>query len=476
MAGGYHLTEITKGVLGELSKIQEELDELKDAEAQNSKVMIGCELSDLYGAIEAYAEKYNLSMDDLSNMSEITKRAFAKGERLNSVSNTSNHLKVSYTNELAVEMREKHVEEMAIINKESVKDKLVKFLSKAKIFYDHGQRYSNHNPSDFLVIEYKNVGWIITLSRSAKLSFSKLNDQELYFMLLTGSININEELVKETLSNEIDLTQNTNVEISAHNKCYETSMIAYRTNGFSLYDALLERDTNSNYTSHYSSPLSVDFSLIGKIVEYDLGTNLLNENIIQYVNRRDFFNLEQYTPKYFSSSNVSNDHLVRFNEMTIQQFNYKFSHGVLIIEHKNDNRGVILPVEFKNNRGDLTGEFVVNLDVNRTYNFNVQCGTVGITCDLDAKFCPISDSGTSFRISSADSVKIDYEVSESDMLIDSYPFIDYTGKILNSKDTSQSESLKHMIIGFINKDVYLREFLIDIYDSYIEYLADGDRT
>ena len=42
----YHLTEIAKGVLGELSKIQEELDEVKDAENQQNKIMIGCELSD----------------------------------------------------------------------------------------------------------------------------------------------------------------------------------------------------------------------------------------------------------------------------------------------------------------------------------------------------------------------------------------------------------------------------------------------
>lgn len=474
MAGGYHLTEITKGVLGELSKIQEELDELKDAENQNSKVMIGCELSDLYGAIEAYAEKYNLSMNDLANMSEITKRAFAQGERLNSDTNTK--LKASYPIELALKMRKAHEEDIAIINKESDKEKLVKFLSKAKIIYDHGQRYSNHRPSDFLIIEYKNVGWIITLTRFAELSFSKLNNQELYLMLLTGSININDDLVKETCSNEVDLTQNTNVRISAHNKCYETSIISYRTNGFSLYDSLIEQDINTAYTACYSSPLSVDFAIIGKVVEYDLGTNLLNENIMQYVNRNEFFNLEQYIPKYFSNNNVSNDNLVRFNDTSIDKFNYKFSHGVLIIEHKNANQGVILPVEFKNIHGQLNGEFIINLDVNKTYNFNVQCGNVGITCDLDDKFCPISDSGTSFKISSADSAKISYQVFQEDLIVESYPVIDYTGKILHNKDTSQSDALKHMVINFINKDVYLREFLIDIMWSYDEYLADGDRT
>lgn len=78
----YHLTEIAKGVLGELSKIQEELDEVKDAEKQQNKIMIGCELSDLYGAIEAYASKFDLTMEDLKIMSEATKRAFKTGRRV----------------------------------------------------------------------------------------------------------------------------------------------------------------------------------------------------------------------------------------------------------------------------------------------------------------------------------------------------------------------------------------------------------
>lgn len=78
----YHLTEIAKGVLGELSKIQEELDEVKDAENQQNKIMIGCELSDLYGAIEAYASKFDLTMEDLKIMSEATKRAFKTGRRV----------------------------------------------------------------------------------------------------------------------------------------------------------------------------------------------------------------------------------------------------------------------------------------------------------------------------------------------------------------------------------------------------------
>lgn len=78
---GYHLINIEKGKLGTLSKIQEELDELKDAEKQNSKIMMMVELSDLYGAIEEYCKQQNLTMEDLKIFSDITKRAFKNGRR-----------------------------------------------------------------------------------------------------------------------------------------------------------------------------------------------------------------------------------------------------------------------------------------------------------------------------------------------------------------------------------------------------------
>lgn len=77
----YHLVEIKKGVLGKSSKIQEELDELIDAENQNNRIMAMVELSDLYGALEALAQSYNLNMEDLRTMSEATKRAFNSGHR-----------------------------------------------------------------------------------------------------------------------------------------------------------------------------------------------------------------------------------------------------------------------------------------------------------------------------------------------------------------------------------------------------------
>lgn len=80
---GYHLKEIAKGELGKISKIQEELEELIDAEQQQNKIMVLCELSDLFGAMEAYlvGEFPGMTMQDLQVMSEATKRAFQNGRR-----------------------------------------------------------------------------------------------------------------------------------------------------------------------------------------------------------------------------------------------------------------------------------------------------------------------------------------------------------------------------------------------------------
>lgn len=79
---GYHKRKIEKGKIGEISKIEEELAELKDAIEQNCRIMAEVELSDLYGAIELFAKnKYNLSMEDLKIMADITKRAFQEGSR-----------------------------------------------------------------------------------------------------------------------------------------------------------------------------------------------------------------------------------------------------------------------------------------------------------------------------------------------------------------------------------------------------------
>lgn len=78
---GYHLKDIKKGTLGNISKIEEELEELKDAIEQDCKIMTMVELSDLYGAIRAFVETQGLKMEDLEKFSNITKRAFENGYR-----------------------------------------------------------------------------------------------------------------------------------------------------------------------------------------------------------------------------------------------------------------------------------------------------------------------------------------------------------------------------------------------------------
>lgn len=79
---GYHLYDIPKGELGERSKIIEEFKEWQDACEQDCKVMELVELSDLIGAIELYTNKhYNLTLNDLIKMKDITERAFENGRR-----------------------------------------------------------------------------------------------------------------------------------------------------------------------------------------------------------------------------------------------------------------------------------------------------------------------------------------------------------------------------------------------------------
>jgi ATP phosphoribosyltransferase regulatory subunit HisZ len=79
---GYHIRKIKKGTLGELSKLVEEFEELVDSLEQKNKIMAMVELSDLYGAMEAYAKKhFKLKMSDLRTMAKATQRAFKSGSR-----------------------------------------------------------------------------------------------------------------------------------------------------------------------------------------------------------------------------------------------------------------------------------------------------------------------------------------------------------------------------------------------------------
>lgn len=78
---GYHLRPIARGTVGESSKIREELLELEDAEAQGVALMAMQEAADIVGACGAWARQRGLTLQDLVDMAEVTRRAFESGER-----------------------------------------------------------------------------------------------------------------------------------------------------------------------------------------------------------------------------------------------------------------------------------------------------------------------------------------------------------------------------------------------------------
>lgn len=79
----YHLTEIPRGVFGDVSKIVEEVLELQDAEEQGAKLMALNELADIVGAVEGYLLKHHPSftLADIIQMKDLTARAFTSGAR-----------------------------------------------------------------------------------------------------------------------------------------------------------------------------------------------------------------------------------------------------------------------------------------------------------------------------------------------------------------------------------------------------------
>lgn len=79
---GYHLRKIeTEGVFGQASKIREELEELEEALEQSNKILALCELADLFGAIEGVANSLGVTIKDVADMAQATKRAFQDGTR-----------------------------------------------------------------------------------------------------------------------------------------------------------------------------------------------------------------------------------------------------------------------------------------------------------------------------------------------------------------------------------------------------------
>lgn len=68
---GFHQKEIKKGVYGELSKIEEELNEAYDALEQGQDLMLLIELSDMIGAIEGVAKKYGFTIEQLTKFARL---------------------------------------------------------------------------------------------------------------------------------------------------------------------------------------------------------------------------------------------------------------------------------------------------------------------------------------------------------------------------------------------------------------------
>ena len=80
---GYHKIKIPKGIFGEITKIDEEYLEFKDAVESNNPVMALMELSDLLGAIAEFSKKHHkIELSDLIKMSETTRSAFEDGTRV----------------------------------------------------------------------------------------------------------------------------------------------------------------------------------------------------------------------------------------------------------------------------------------------------------------------------------------------------------------------------------------------------------
>ncbi len=86
----FHITPIKKGIYGELSKIQEELDEAVDAEMQGQDLMLLIELSDIVGACAGVSEQYGMTLDQLVTFAKL--RSKVTKEELEVVENCANQI------------------------------------------------------------------------------------------------------------------------------------------------------------------------------------------------------------------------------------------------------------------------------------------------------------------------------------------------------------------------------------------------
>lgn len=78
---GYHLRHIPKGILGEVSKIREEVEELEDATIQGNRILQLVELSDIIGAVRHFAVAKGTTLEECVAMADATERAFKAGQR-----------------------------------------------------------------------------------------------------------------------------------------------------------------------------------------------------------------------------------------------------------------------------------------------------------------------------------------------------------------------------------------------------------
>lgn len=80
---GYHKRKIKKGIYGDVSKIQEEIEELLDALEQSNRIMALVELSDLVASMQGFLDKNfpGFTIDDLIIMAKATDSAFKEGIR-----------------------------------------------------------------------------------------------------------------------------------------------------------------------------------------------------------------------------------------------------------------------------------------------------------------------------------------------------------------------------------------------------------
>ena len=70
----FHEKEIKKGISGQLSKIQEELDEAFEAEGRKQDLLLILELADIVGAVGLASEKYGISLDQLVTFAKLRRQ------------------------------------------------------------------------------------------------------------------------------------------------------------------------------------------------------------------------------------------------------------------------------------------------------------------------------------------------------------------------------------------------------------------